>query len=350
MGWGLKIGFFFVALAFAAFGGWIIAIPLFVLLFLPPILNRRSKEKRGPKDQPVREGGTSVLSVVGAVLVLLSAVAFFSGGTLSPIVFAICGFALLLRGRVSFPTSTWVAPVKDSILLRHRLAPFRWTVLAEAKVSTRDLEGAMSGVSERLLFTSGPKPKLFLVYTTSSLGRSGAERTLIKQIQRSARSLVPLGVYLLPLDSADAASIVTIHAPKAEPETSNLREHISTSDYSALVVEARHGFVEKFDLYDQPDEGSRGSSVLSSLKAVNSGQLTLRELLRGAREKLGSPHPDRYSAFLSSMAATEGEALGQRVTETVEGGQQQLLLVASVGNPPVELSRAQLRAVSEIYE
>jgi len=51
-----------------------------------------------------------------------------------------------------------------------------------------------------------------------------------------------------------------------------------------------------------------------------------------------------------NMAATQGEALGQRITEAVQGGREQVLLVASVGNPPVELSRAQLRAIAEIYE
>ena len=350
MGWGLKVGLFFVALALAAFGGWIIAIPVFVLLFLPPILNRRGRERRGQKESFDRKRGPSVLSIVGALLILLSMVALASGGTLSPVVFAACGFALLLRGRISFPASTWVSPVKDSILLRHKLAPYRWSVLTEAKVSTRDLEGAMSGVNERLVFTSNPKPRLFLVFTTNSFGRAGAESALINRIQRLARSLVPSGVYLLPLNSVLAAEIATIRAPKVETETNNIRQNISSSDCSTLVVEAQHGFVERFDLYAQPGEGSKGSSILSPLKTASTGQLTLRELLHEARDKLGVPHPDRYSAFLSSMAATEGEALGQRITETVVGGQEQLLLVSSVGNPPVELSRAQLWAVSRVYE
>jgi len=77
------------------------------------------------------------------------------------------------------------------------------------------------------------------------------------------------------------------------------------------------------------------------------GRLILREdELRPGINTLGTG-ADNIAA---SMVATQGEALGQRITETVQGGQQQVLLVASVGNPPVELSRAQLRAVSRIYE
>lgn len=349
MGWALKIGLFFVALALAAFGGWIVAIPLLSLLLLPPILNRRGREGRGRKGLSGRQGGPSALSIVGALMVLLSMAAFFSGGTLSPVVFAGSGLALLLGRRISFPASARVAPVKDSTLLHHKLAPHRWSALAEAKVSTRDLEGALSGVSERLFFTSDPRPRIFLVFTANSIRRDGAEQALVRRIQTSARSLVALGVYLLPLDSAEAAGLVTIRAPRTEPPEGNLRQYISTADYGALVVEAAHGFVAGFDLYAKPDPGSRGGSVLSSLRTTDTGQLTLREFLHEAREKLGVPHPDRYSAFLSSMAATEGEALGQRVTETTEGGQEQLLLVASLGNPPVELSRAQLRAIAKIY-
>jgi hypothetical protein len=116
------------------------------------------------------------------------------------------------------------------------------------------------------------------------------------------------------------------------------------------IVEAEHGFVKRLEMYTRSDEDAKGTPVFSPLKTVDTGRLTLRELLHGVREKLGAPQPDRYSAFLSSISATQGEALGQRITETVPGGQEQVLLVASVGNPPVELSRAQLQAIAKIYE
>jgi len=350
MGWGLKIGFLLVGLAFAALGGWIIAIPLFVLLFLSLILNRRSREKRGRKEPSGRQVGPSVLSIVGALLILLSIVALLGGGTLSPIILAVGGFALLLRHRISFPFSTGMTPVKDSILLRHKLSPFRWSALAEAKVSTRDMEGAMSSLNERLYFTSNPKPRIFLVFSASSFSRTKAEKALISRIQSSARLLVPQGVYLLPLDSAEAVGNLGVCASRIEPSMQNLRQHISAADYTDLVVETHQGFVTRFETYARSDQGSKFSPALSPLRIENTPRLTLREFLHEAREKLGSPQPDRYTAFLSSMAATEGEALGQRITETAQGRQEQFVVVASVGNPSVELSRAQLQAITSVYQ
>jgi len=40
-----------------------------------------------------------------------------------------------------------------------------------------------------------------------------------------------------------------------------------------------------------------------------------------------------YVEFLSSMAATEGETLGQRITQTVQASDNHLLLAASLGSP-----------------
>jgi hypothetical protein len=350
MGWGLKIGLFLVALIAVDFSAWIITVPILLLLFLPPLLDRKGGGKVAQKDVFGGGKGTSALSVVGGILVLLSVFAFFSGGMFSPVVLGGCGLALLLRKRVSFQLPTGVRPVKESILLRHRLAPYRWSAFAEAKVSTRDLEGALSGLNERLIFTSDPRPRILVCFSTRSLSRVKAEDALTRRIQDTARALVPLGVYLLPLDSADAAGISSLHASRIEPPTSNARQNITTADYGSVIAEAQHGFVKRLEMYSRLDEDAKATSVLSPIKNVDTSQMTLRELLHGVRDKVGAPQPDRYGAFLSSMAATQGEALGQRITETVQGGQEQVLLVASVGNPSVELSRAQLRAISKIYE
>ncbi len=350
MGWGLKVGLFILALVAADFSAWIITVPILLLLFLPPILGHRGGRKADRNESSGGGRGASVVNVVGAILLLLSIVALFSGGTLSPIVFGVCAFALLLRNQFSFQLPTSIRPVKESVLLRHRFAPFRWSALAEAKMSTRDLEGALSGLNERLVFTSDPKPTIFVAFSTRSLSRVKAEDALTRRIQASARALVPLGVYLLPLDSTEATGISSLHASRIEPPTSSVRQNVSAADYGSIVIEAEHGFVKGFEMYSRRDEDVRATSVLSPLKAADTSQLTLRELLRGVRDKLGAPQPDRYGAFLSSMAATQGEALGQRITEAVQGGQEQVLLVASVGNPSVELSRAQLHAIARIYE
>ena len=352
MGWGLKIGLFFFALIAATFGAWIITLPIMALLFLPPLLNRKGKgtKQSAPSPRPPKGNGPSYVSIAGALLVLLSLVAFFSGGIFSPIVFTGVGFALLLRHRFSVPMSGRVKPVGSSILLRRGLVPFRWSAVAEAKVATRDVEGALSGVNERLLLACDPNPRIFLAFSTSSLSRARAEENLVGRMQAAARSLSSLGVYLLPLDGTEAAGAAVTRSDAIEPATENLRQFISAADYGVALVEALHGFVTGFELYARPDPAQNARSVLSGIKEKNVGQLTLREFLSEVLQRIGTPQPDRYVAFLSSMAATEGEGLGQRITETSQGPQEQVLLVASIGSPQVELTRAQLQAISTIYE
>lgn len=349
MGWGMKAGLFLFALFAAAFGVWIIAIPILALLFLPSLLrgkgSRRSAQGAGPTGN--RYGFT--LNALGFVLVLLGVVAFFSGGVFSPIIFFGGGVAVLLRHRLSFQIAAQATPIENSILLRSRLNPLHWSAVTEAKISTRDLEGALSGVNERLLLVSNPIPRVFLLFSTNSFSRSAAEDHLLRWVQSEARALVPLGVYLLPLDSAQASAVTELQSLRIKPQNEDLHQFISASDYGAVAVEAEHGFVNSFELYAESDKTRKVRSVLSGTGKRSHGLLTLREFLHEALQKTGAPHPDRYTAFLSSMAATEGETLGQRLTRA-EGQQGQILLVTSLGTPQVELTRAQLQAVTRIYE
>ena len=349
MGWMMKAGLFLFALFAAALGAWIIAVPVLALLVLPPLLKGKRGGKLGESRGSTGRESKVWLSGIGAVLVLLSLMALFSGGTFSPLVLFVAGMALLLGRRIAVRISSNSAPVENSILLRSRLNPLHWNAVAEAKVSTRDVEGALSGISERLLLVSTPAPRIFLIFSASSFGQRGAEDQLTRQMQSATRALVPLGVYLLPLDASEVATVTALHSARIETRTEDQRQFISASDYGAVAIEAKHGFVESFELYSRPEKTRNAMSILSGMSERSQSPLTVRELLHLALQKIGAPHPDRYTAFLSSMAATEGETLGQRLTKTV-GKQGQVLLVASLGTPPVELSRAQLQAVAKIYE
>ncbi len=351
MGWGMKVALFMFALIAVGLGAWIIAVLIFAYLFLPSVFKRKRREP-GKKSgtQADKSHSVGATKMAGALFLVLSSVALFRGGTLSPIVLALAGFLLLFWQKIASRLPTAVRPSEDSVLLRGKILPFKWFALAEAKVSTRDIEGALSGVSERLLMISNPTPRILLVFSTNSFNRSGAENQLLKRIQSATRALVPLGVYLLPLDSTEAATLTELRSLRIEPPTDDLHQFLAASDYGAVAVEAQHGFVTSFELYTRPDQTQKSTSILSGAARESSqGLLTLREFLHEALQKTGAPHSDRYTAFLSSMAATEGETLGQRLTQT-EGQQGQVLLVASLGTPQVELTRAQLQAVAKIYE
>jgi len=169
-------------------------------------------------------------------------------------------------------------------------------------------------------------------------------------MQVAARALRSLGVYLLPLDGSEAFEVSQLRATRVDLPGQNILHSLSASDYGALSVEAVHGFVARFELYERSYGKGAPGSLLAKPNRRPGSSTTLRELLSAATQRTGTPKPDRYVEFLSSVAATEGETLGQRITQTVRASDNQLVLVASVGSPQVELSRAQLKAITTIYE
>lgn len=329
---------FLAALFAAALGAWIITIPILGILFLPSLL-------RG------REGGSTGfwLNILGVILLLLGLLAIFSGGTYSPVVFLTGGAVLVLRQRLRIGIATRTNPIENSILLRSRMNPFHWTGVIEVKVATRDIEGALSGLKERMLIVSTPSPRILLAFSTNSWRQAGAERDIIARIRSVARALVPLGLYLLPLDSSDAAAATRIQSVQSRLPKDDIAKVVSTLDYGAAAIEVRHGYLSSIELYQRPDASMTANSLLSGVKETPRGAITAREFLHAAFQKIGAPRPDGYAAFLAGMAATEGETLGHRLIQT-ERQEGNLLLVESTGAPQVKLTNAQLRAVAEIYE
>ncbi len=347
MGLFMKAGLLLFALMMLGLGAWMIAIPVAAYLFIPPLVKGRT-EKRANGPQGGKGSLGAWLNAAGGVLILLSLAAYSTGGTFSPVVLSATGMAVLFRRRLATLAALRMTPLQDSILLRSRLNPCRWSAVAEVKVSTRDLEGALSGVDERLLLISNPAPRILLVFSTTALGRTVAEEQLTKRIRSTARALLPFGVYLLPLDSGEASAFAQVSSALVKPQGKGAQPLLSTYDFGAAAVEAEHGFVDSLELYSRTDGGLRPRSILTGPRTKLHELVTLREFLHEALPKVGSPHPDRYTTFLSSMAATEGETLGQRITQTESQGGQ-VLLVVSPGSPQVEVTKAQLRAITRIY-
>jgi hypothetical protein len=340
---------FIFALAMLGLGAWMITLPIFAYLFLSPILRsrRRSAPQRvSSNGDPARRRGLPVVKLLGVVLLLLGLIGFAEGGTFSPIAFGVPGLLLLAAPTFVSSSASSAKPVEDSILLRGRFVPFRWYAMAEVKVSTRDPAGALSGLGERILFVSGPAPGLFVVISVMALGRAGAEGAVFDRMRAAARALSPLGVYLLPLDAKEASEVSSL-PPRTKPPEGDLSQYLTSADYGAFLVEAKNGAVEGYSLHGP---SGKGASALTRPTGRPPSTVFLSEMLRAAFQRSGAPHPDEYVIFLSSMAATMGETLGQRITESAEGEHGQVLLVSSLGTPKVRLCRAQLRAISEVYE
>ena len=75
----------------------------------------------------------------------------------------------------------------------------------------------------------------------------------------------------------------------------------------------------------------------------------LWEVFQELGKKVEWQKPDGYTTFLASMFATKGETFGERVSEAGSAGDQQQVLVQSLGTPAVQMSRAQLRGIARIY-
>jgi amino acid transporter len=74
----------------------------------------------------------------------------------------------------------------------------------------------------------------------------------------------------------------------------------------------------------------------------------LWEALEVLQEKLQVQEADAYTNFLSSMCATQGEALGDRLVSEGQA-ESSTVLVSSLGAQQVELTRPQLRAIVSAY-
>jgi len=342
-----KVLLFIFALITFGLGAWIIALPILAYLFLPPIL--RSRGKSAPRQAfsngvPGRRSGMPVVKILGAVLLLLALIGIAEGGTFSPVVFGVPGVLLLAAPKAVSSLASSAKPVEDSILLRGSLLPFRWFAVARVYFSTRDPAGALSGLGERILFLSNPA-ELFIVFSTTALGRGTAERGILERMRSAAVTLSPLGVYLLPQEGKHAPEETSLRRRVKIPD-GGFAHFLSSAHYDSILVEARNGVVEAVDVHD----GAWGGSALNRPVSRPRSTVFLKEVLEAAFQRSGIPRPNEYTTFLSSMAATVGETLGQRIFESAVEDDDQAVAVSSLGTPKVFLSRVQLGAITSIYE
>jgi len=361
----------FVGLMLLAVGAWPISALLFLyafggLIFRVLRLRRRSPPTTTASPAP-RESGQAGPAVsfkgrlghpwrraIGLVFVLLSVVAVAEGGTLSPFVFGGIGLVLLLWGTsVIRLGGRWaLRPVPELVLLRRSFDPIHWLALAEVKLATKQAGKALTGIDEMLLVTSAEGgPSLFVVLQATSLTHRGAEETVLARFGELVRISAPLGAYLLPVDSADAADLLRLSVEPVQLDAKGWPSSLSTTDYDVLTVEAgRGGFVHSVGAYksDPGRSGERGANLPPARQALSRPAL-LWEVFQEMGKKLEWQKPDGYTTFLASMFATHAEPFAERVSAAGSAESSQQVLVQSLGTPPVKLSRAQLRAIAKVY-
>jgi hypothetical protein len=371
MGWKLKALAVVVGLMLISLGAWPVSALLFLYAFSGLIFRglrgRRGKAPAVAGAAASQQGAQvataprfkrgfahPVRRILGLAFLALSAVALAEGGTYSPPVFGGIGAILLLWGTplLGIASLGSLHPVEESILLRQSLIPIRSFAIAEVKLSTRQVGKALSGIDETLLVTSAADgPSIFVVLKTVSLTTRGAEESLMARLGELARISAPLGAYLLPVDPEKAvASLLRLPTGPVELASKGWPSALSTTDYDLLTVEARRGgFVHSVGAYKRSDRGDSWKATIPPTRQALSRPVLLWEVFQELGRKVEWQKPDGYTTFLASMFATEGETIGQRVSEVGSAEDSREVLVQSLGTPPVQMSRAQLRAIARIY-
>lgn len=343
MGWLWKLFWLFLAVILFGLGVWPLSLLIFAFLLLPPVVKalrgRSAAESGGRGSLPVR-------SVAGALLLFLALLGLVAHGTYSPLFFGSLGVLVLAWGRVGQLPGSRFKPVEGSVLLRSSPFPVSWAAVAEVKLVTRDVARAMAGVTGTVIVSASGDPAIHVVVERRSLSGRAAEQEVVSELGEMARSLARLGAYLLPLDSAQAASVLK---PRDEVRLGkNWPNFLASGAYDSLWMHQERGFAKFLGAFTGAGD-SRAAARVPPVRGDHGRPPLLMEVYRAVGERISWPAPDRYAAFLSSLVATAGEPIGTRILDQ-GGGSQSSLVVRSQGSPEVELSRAQLRAVARMYE
>ena len=363
MGWLLKAGAVVVALMLFPVGGWVVSVLLLLYAFsglISRALRVRPRRVAPPNAGPaghvpaperfVGYSGHRNLRLLGLVFLVLSTIALADRGTYAPLVFGAIGVSLVLWGMpVRIGSVGALRPVGGSILLRGTI-PFRWFAVAEVKLSTKSAGRALGGVDERLLIDKvGEGWRVHVVVGTTSLTRRAAEQSIFARLGELAAVSAPLGGYVLPLDAVEGAAILARPREVAKLEARGWPSALSTVDWDLLVVDSeRGGFVKSVGAYKDGRGGLERPTIPPCRQTLSRPSL-LWEVFQELGKKVEWEKPDGLTAFLASMFATEGEAIGERIADAGDSGSSQQVLIHSVGTAPVRLSRAQLRAIVSVY-
>ncbi len=345
MGWKLKALLFLIALFSFAAGGFIIAIPIFAYLTLPPLIRRKKND--GQASQEKTGGGSRPMKYAGILLLVFALIALASGGRFSVLVFGGLGIALIfLAGSHGSGISPSIRPVKDSILLRGLFAPFHWYSVAQVKVATNDVAKALSALNERFLVRFDEKAAAYVVLHASGLRERDAEEKIVDRLREMSKLLAPAGGYLLPLEGEVALPLIKCPARISKLDVRDLDHSLASLPFEFVAVSPGGHLAVAVGAY-QKSEGGHNELIVDT-KQVLKKPVLVWEIAKSLEKRAAWPGPDDATIFLSSLAATRGANVAERLVQNGQGSGS-TLLVRSLRTPEIELSRAQLRALVRAY-
>lgn len=342
MGWLWRVFWAFLAVVLFGLGAWPLSLLIFAGFLLPAAVRTL---RRRPGGDGGGRGRFPVRLVVGGSLLFLALLGVVAHGTYSPLFFGSLGVLTLAWGRAGGLPGSRLRPVEGSILLRSSPVPLSWAAVAEVKAVTRDLGRAMAGVNGLVLVSASGDPAIHVVVEARAVGERPAEEVVMGELREMARALAPLGAYLLPLDSAEAASVLT--SGEGVPLGRDWPNFLASGAYDSVAIRQEKGFAESLGAFRA--SGDEGMTRVPSGRGDIGRPPFLMEVYKSLGSRISWPAPDRYTAFLSSLVATASEPIGTRILDS-GAATQSVVVVRSQGSPEVELTRAQLRAVARIYE
>jgi hypothetical protein len=122
---------------------------------------------------------------------------------------------------------------------------------------------------------------------------------------------------------------------------------LKSTPFDVLVLSPQGHLVKSAAAYAK-GPAKKGEATLPSAGRKLQSQPLVWEALEVLQEKLLVQPADAYTNFLSSVCATQGEALGDRLVNEGQG-ESATVLVSSMGAVQVELTRPQLRAIVRAY-
>jgi hypothetical protein len=351
MGWKLKLIALLIAIVAMAYNAWIISIPIFAYLLLSISWRRSSSTSEIPKKVKIERASRKLCKrhILGSLFLILSFLATMLAGIFSPIAFASIGLLLIFWKRIiDLPIFLSIKPVNESILMQRSLLPFYWFAMVEVKLLSK-LDRALSGVSESILIIASEKPSIHLLFSAIALSEKSAERKVLNRIEEAVDVLAPMGAYLLPLDSKQTESILCISIQSLKFDPDDPLPSLSTLPFDALVIKPDKGFVGSIGVYKKIEKSGEIKTTLLPPQYNMKRTPLLWEVFKSIENRIQFSNPDRYTSFLTSMFATRGEALGERLVDDGASVSSQALSIQSLNTFFVELSRAQLRAIVKTY-
>lgn len=358
MGWILKVGALVVGLFSLSLGFWPLWIPCFGYLaysLWSATRRRRIYVRDEGKSRGAPRGKRHRFKkryVVAGLFLLLSLAAFADHGTIAPWVFLGIGGLIVASGVFGRgPSLSQVRPVPNSILLRSRWLPISYTSLVEVKFGTQEMSRALSSAGNEIIMTlSSEKVSAYLPVRVLAFSVPAAESKVAERLAPVARMLSARGAYPLPLESEEAASRLGWSLKPVDIALEYGRDGVvslNSTPFDVLVLAPSGHLLESAAAYiTRP--GKPGHYRVPGKGSRLESQPLLWEALETLAERHSPPNADALTGFLSSVSATRGEGLGERLEN---GGQTESgrLVLGSLGSTKVELTRPQLRAIVRAY-